>query len=223
MSKIDYQGVFARVRKENLKIVKSQIVNGVIIDDELDTKINNHVDRWEGIISRDDIVSELQTTKTVPTFLAKDPSRQNLTEGIAKEYLERFDEISEVEILPKSGQNSWSIINGVLDRTNNFTKAEKNGHKSIDFRITLSNGKIIFAAHKYTKANGGAQDNQGNDLLAFVVSADQYPDNDYLFVAIGDGEYYTDNKVNGMRAKSDNVIVCSTDNFVSELKRRGVI
>ncbi|NCU34325.1 hypothetical protein EOM27_03315 [Candidatus Saccharibacteria bacterium] len=223
MDKIDYQRVFSRVRRDNLKIVKSQIVGGVITDNDLEVKISNHVNRWEGVISKDDIVREMQTTKTVPTFLAKDPSRQNLTEGIAKEYLEQFDEIREVEILSKSGKNSWSIVDGILDKTDNFTKAEKNGHKSIDFRITLNNGKIIFAAHKYTKDTGGAQDNQGNDLLAFVVSADQYPDDDYLFAAIGDGEYYTDGKMDGMRERSSKVIICNTDNFITELRRRGIL
>ena len=220
---IDYQSVFNRKRQENLQIVKSQIRDGVVVDEELSKKISNHVERWSGIITEEDVINDFMRTRTVPTFLAKDPGKQNLTEQIAKEYLERFPEIETVNILNKSGHNSWCIIEGRLDLRDNFTASQIKGHKTIDFKIKLTNGKYIMAAHKYTKETGGAQDNQRNDLLNFAKNADQYTGNEYLFAAIGDGEYYSENKLRSMFEEAPSVIFCNSDSLVEELRSRGFL
>lgn len=219
----DYQGVFIRKRRENLDIVKSQIRDGHILDSDLEIKINNHAERWSGVLTVQDIIRDFSNTITVPTFLAKDPSKQNLTEGIAKDYLEQLPEIEKVSILNKSGLDSWMIIDGRLDRRNNFTENERKGHKTIDFNIRLANGKNLMAAHKYTKDTGGAQDNQGNDLLDFAINANSYTGDEYIFVAIGDGEYYNVNKLKSIENKAPNVIVCNSESLVQKLKERGVI
>jgi len=77
-----------------------------------------------------------------------------------------------------------------------------NSTKSFDFKM-LEKRSTTFIAHKYIHENGGAQDNQFNDLKYFLVQANKYFDADredlfdsnIKFMAIVDGEYFTNERI----------------------------
>lgn len=72
--------------------------------------------------------------------------------------------------------------------------------KTIDFTGTAVGGTTgkeyrVYMAAKYTQSEGGAQDNQCNDLLSFADTARYWNTNDDeehgIIVLIADGEYYS--------------------------------
>lgn len=86
--------------------------------------------------------------------------------------------IKNIRKLPNGGKNAKHLYHS---------------KKSIDFdgEITGASGKqyyVVFAA-KYTDYEGGAQDNQCNDLLAFASNIDPSPD-DVVIILLSDGKYY---------------------------------
>ena len=77
--------------------------------------------------------------------------------------------------------------------------------KSLDFRW-ISNGYTVYATHKYTRKEGGAQDNQYESvqtlLYAFQnVKAEDLKEEDLnvILLAIVDGPYYTKEKFEELR------------------------
>lgn len=67
--------------------------------------------------------------------------------------------------------------------------------KSIDFTGKAQGASgieyTVFVAAKYTAANGGAQDNQRNDLETFAEAATRIPASDnIIMVLLADGAYY---------------------------------
>lgn len=120
----------------------------------------------------------------------KEPNKQGFHENLAAQYILSFPVVSNFKILPKSGNKALVIANGKIE---NFTiKGKKT--KSIDFEwiIQTKSGKNIkcYASHKYTKEDGGSQDNQHNDLCHFMDQANTTEDENIIFFAICDGEYY---------------------------------
>ena len=89
--------------------------------------------------------------------------------------------------------NSTVIVNGAI-----MTKKQLRDHggateaKTIDFYWKY-NGAEFYAAHKYTKEEGGSQGNQYKDLQTFIKQAGPTTKENTYFVAIADGEFYLQN------------------------------
>lgn len=123
------------------------------------------------------------------SFFAKDPIKQNYTEKIAEDLLG-------VKHLPNNGisfSKEGELCKGCFS----------DNSKSVDF---VRNNTYI--TQKYTRGNGGSQDNQYRDVIQFLT----YGSKRYKVAAYVDGSYYTDEKRNELRklfADNPNVQICS--------------
>lgn len=200
------------LRKQNIKITQKSLS-----ESWLKIKIKNFSEKWG--FSYKKVENEIKDNKIVAASFAKDPSKQNFYQTQALFFLNSMEFVERAEQLPSSGSNSIFIVDGKLLKGSEIL--EKKNHKSIDFKITLKNRRIIFASHKYTKESGGAQDNQRNDLINFVFEAEKYPNNDFIFALIADGEYYKKDKtwIEFVKNKADSKVrILTMENFEDEIK-----
>lgn len=117
----------------------------------------------------------------VRPILAKTASRTVFQEKLQFDVLSKQSKVvSNLVDLPNGGKNALYI----------------EARKSVDFVGYATNNvhryRILIAA-KYTKNDGGSQDNQRNDLIDFAEHApkkDDDTDND-IIVLLADGHYYT--------------------------------
>jgi len=138
----------------------------------------------------DDVVKKINSDAMFASTFATDPAKQNLFEKLAREYIQGIDFISDFKKLSHHGKEALYIVNGSLlggddlSRSGGSTEA-----KSIDFSWKYKDKKF-YAFHKYTRQSGGAQDNQYNDMKAFINHANSSTKGNYYFIAIADGEYF---------------------------------
>ena len=132
-------------------------------------------------------------------YFAKDPKKQNIYEKIAAEFIKKIQGVTDFENL---GNNVLFLSQGSI-----YKKHEKRPYpnaKTIDF-IFQYNSKQIYASHKYTDAEGGAQGSQYKDLKTFIEEARDNKDKDTFFIAIADGPFYQRNDVNAGTIRIDNL------------------
>ena len=130
-------------------------------------------------------------------YFAKNPLKQNICEKTQIEYCTIFG----VNI-----RKPDEIV--YLNSEGNLTnKKSELTTKSIDFIIKL-NGEIYYGYAKYTKENGGSQDNQFIDAQLFAEYASKGKDKFYLLL---DGDYYRNKPI---ISKSNNLIITTTDELV---------
>ena len=134
-------------------------------------------------------------------MFAKDPSKQNIFETGALEFLCSIPGVKSVTKLPAAGPNAIYVDNHVLSlgETGKTTRKGTKS-KSIDFKIELGilgkskRDTTIYAMHKYTEHVGGAQDNQFQDIITFLENVPLKRVE--CFVALLDGNYYTPKMAN---------------------------
>lgn len=208
------QNVFAS-NKRNLSKIKKQRFNKPLPDD-----LKNRIERFVGKFNfndeftYDNVVSLIQSSIIFSAKFIVDAGRQNIFETTAFGFLKKIigKELSDhVEKLPNAGVRSCYVVNGAL--IHNLPRNQRQGQKSIDFRITLDN-LTFYIAHKYTSEDGGAQDNQFNDLLGFITHANKNKDKSLIFVAIADGPYYRGARMLSLQETANkNNNVYATDMF----------
>lgn len=161
-------------------------------------KVNNHAEKFDGLFTYEDIIEQIKTNDIVASMFCKDPSKQNISEKMVEKILG-------IPKLPASGVNSIRFTpDGKLTGVKSIGVS-----KSADF---LFNG--IYFTQKYTAESGGAQDNQYNDVVDFLVKGSI----NYKVGAIVDGEYW-DKKRDALREHfkdNPNVVVVSVDDLVKK-------
>lgn len=161
-------------------------------------KVNNHAEKFDGLFTYEDIIEQIKTNDIVASMFCKDPSKQNISEKMVEKILG-------ISKLPASGVNSIRFTpDGKLTGVKSIGVS-----KSADF---LFNG--IYFTQKYTAESGGAQDNQYNDVVDFLVKGSI----NYKVGAIVDGEYW-DKKRDALREHfkdNPNVVVVSVDDLVKK-------
>jgi len=119
-------------------------------------------------------------------FFAKDPSKQNFYEKIVAK------NIKALSFVEKFVNYSNSVDIFVVD--GKITNERKNDVKSVDFFFTTSeNNKNLnfYCSHKFIKdTQGGAQDNQYNDIRNFLRNCAKVATGDNYYIAICDGAYF---------------------------------
>lgn len=160
--KIDYQGEYKKQLQSNILLVREQIDN-----EDFVLKITNHAIKYDREYS--EVKSKILTDDMYAEIFAKDPAKQ-------------INKVSEFRNLPNSAK--VFVVGGKI------TSERLNDVKSIDFVFKIGD-KNIYASHKYIKAtNGGAQDNQYNDIRNFLRNCDKISSGNDYYLAICDGPYF---------------------------------
>jgi hypothetical protein len=161
------------------------------------TKINNHLERFSGIFTYEDIQNEILHSDIVASLFAKDPSKQNISEKMVEELLK-------IKKLPASGKNCIRF-----NQTGEIVSTSAPSHtKSADFIVDDA-----YITQKYTMETGGAQDNQYDDVVSFLT----YGSQQYKVGALVDGLYWENGKrqelINYFK-DNPNVVILSMDNLL---------
>jgi hypothetical protein len=161
------------------------------------TKINNHLERFSGIFTYEDIQNEILHSDIVASLFAKDPSKQNISEKMVEELLK-------IKKLPASGKNCIRF-----NQAGEIVSTSAPSHtKSADFIVNDA-----YITQKYTMETGGAQDNQYDDVVSFLTCGSQQ----YKVGALVDGLYWENGKrqelINYFK-DNPNVVILSMDNLL---------
>ena len=180
-----------KARKENLINVRKDIDKKWVLE-----KINNFIENRDSDYTVQQIIDQIMKNDLVAEMFAKDPSKQNISEKLCSLYLNW-------KLLPQSGKQA------VRFNTDGNIVATKTlgGGKCADFFI-----KNRYITQKYTGKNtGGAQDNQMDDVITFLINASKK----HKCGACVDGWYWEEagnkEKLKRMFADNPNVIIFSAD------------
>ena len=177
---LDYEAKIRKAYRKNRTDVVRAMDAG-----ELDKKINNFCDKHG--FTRKKVMDEIRNNKIVATFFAKDPSKQRLHERIAADSIKSIKGVNSFKDL---SNNKFHVVKGeiierkILKKRGIYARA-----KTIDFYWKYG-GAEFWAAHKYTKEEGGAQGNQYKDLQEFLIQSKGTKRKKTFFIAIADGEFY---------------------------------
>lgn len=136
--------------------IKARIKNIEELRENIDTpevkiKIRNHAILFGGLMTEKEIREGILSNLIIASKFCKAPSKQNISEKLAGEVLE-------IPKLSSAGKNcirfndEGDIVHSSLGNT-----------KSADFYY-----QGYYATQKYTMSEGGAQDNQRNDVIDFL-------------------------------------------------------
>ena len=121
--------------------------------------------------------------------LAKRKNLEDLRKNITRsDYMKKFKNFA---------YNQGYTIKEVIEKVANSKREHdrlKLTSKSLDFywEVKVDNEVLKFyATHKYTNEGGGAQDHQYNEIISFLNNANQVKKSNISFLAISDGNYYT--------------------------------
>lgn len=204
--KIDYQKEYKKQLQSNILMVRDEIDN-----EDFVLKITNHAEKFDREYS--EVRSKILTDDMYAEIFAKDPAKQNIYEKLAAQYISKLEKVSDFRNLPNSAK--VFVVGGSI------TSERLNDVKSIDFVFKIGD-KNIYASHKYIKAtNGGAQDNQYNDIRNFLRNCDKIQSGYNYFIAICDGPYFdTKIKILNDDFGSENVKAMNIDSledFISSI------
>lgn len=151
-------------RKNNIAEVRKEIDHSWVKE-----KITNHVKAFDGIFSYEDVKNAILTSDIVASKFCKDPSKQNISENLAAEVLG-------LDKLPTQGKRCIRFSD-----SGDIVSTSTGNTKSADF---ILDG--YYATQKYTDGEGGAQDNQRNDVIDFLKRGSIK----HKVAAIVDGAYW---------------------------------
>lgn len=185
---------YVEEQKQLRRIQNIQILRQEIEQKWVSEKIYAYIQRFNGMFSYEQVKQEIINNDIVASFFFKDPSKQNLSEILAMQVLN-------VGKLPSRGKtcirfnDAGEIVSEAAGNT-----------KSADFKL---NG--YYATQKYTNENGGAQDNQKNDVIDFLKRGSLQ----HKVMAVLDGGYWDAHReeLKELFVNNSNVLITS----VSEL------
>ena len=223
MYQTDFITIFVKTKRKNMKIdyqleFKKQLLTNIsLVRDEINNtdfvfKITNHAEKFGREF--DEVKEKIMTDDMYAEMFAKDPAKQNIYEKLAAEYVSKIEGVENFKNLPNSAK--MFVVEGkvIAERLNDV--------KSIDFQFNIGEYNF-YTSHKYIKAlNGGAQDNQYNDIRNFMRNCDKVSTGNDYFIAICDGPYF-DSKLKTLNDdfSSKNVLAMNIDDletFLSQFK-----
>lgn len=184
---VDYELEVSKRLRENVEDVRDSIMTK-----SMQLKITNYAARYN--MSKRYVEQLIIDDINFAQNFAIDPGRQSIHEQIAANHLKNSSMFSmnsgknQFKKLPSAGKNAkYVTIGGVSSKNIDDTK-------SIDFEMKVGE-YIVYATCKYTKGEGGAQDNQYADVKQYVrIAAETYSRDtkkpNEKFIAIVDGGYY---------------------------------
>jgi hypothetical protein len=174
-------------------------------------KMKNWLDRFELTTDLDfnSLKEKIKNDKNFALFFIKDPGKQNLTEKLFADIISNIESVKNFVNHPSN--TNLFVVNGSV------VNQRVDGVKSIDFEW-ITNGRKVYATQKYTNENGGAQDNQKNDIINFLKNCQDNEEN--IFFAILDGNYWKD-KIEYLKGKYGkwNIVICGINEVEGELEK----
>lgn len=190
----DYENYRKKGLKENLE-------NFNVHEAYVSKKIKEFV-QFNPDFTEEQVKNEIINNSMFKRFFLKDPIRQNMYETVVSEYIENIDGVKN---FGKPSPPLYITTNGKLMSKSDIKSQNLDvACKSIDFYWEYD-GKRFYAYHKYAKEPGGHQDNQYEDLLKFIQSANSLKIPDSVFLAIADGEYFNSNDGKVDKKRIDNL------------------
>lgn len=165
-------------------------------------KVENYLERNRFVLKGytvQNIIEKIKTDDCFALYFIKDPNKQNDIEKIIGKELSTTNGINNFVNYPSTIK--LFVVNGEITNNRPITG------KSIDYSCTTNKGRQVYFTQKYTKGNGGAQDNQFQDVVNFLSNT--VGNDECIFVALVNGSYYTEAKMNILKEfERENVIVC---------------
>lgn len=191
---MDYESLKPKefTRKYSLKTNNDEIYNDC---KNFIVKITNYAEKFD--LSRNYLIKKLQEDQALASNFIVDFKKQNPYETFVEKYFKYLDTdiklISNFKHLPVSGPTAKYVYNGLI-QNDKIKKNVQETPPSVDFVWDYSfKGKLMhfYASHKYTHGEGTAQKNQMRDLETFLDHSLKSVTNNNYFIAIMDGNYYT--------------------------------
>ena len=180
---MDYN--YKELYKKQIQINVKEVLKDIDTN-EMRLKISNWADKFG--YNFEEIKDKVINDEIFRCVFAKEPSRQNIYQNIAAKIIESVNGIKNFKVLPSGGKNAYFIINGNIFKGENLISKNQDA-KSIDFYFEYGNFQF-YVSHKYTKDEGGAQDNQYKDIQEFLKNSRDTSLKNTIFLAICDGDYY---------------------------------
>ena len=161
-------------------------------------KIKNHIEAFDGIMTEAEVRDAILTNIIVASKFCKDPGKQNISEKLAIEVLG-------VKKLPSQGKNCIRF-----NDNGDIVSTSSGNTKSADFMY----GEY-YATQKYTDGEGGAQDNQRNDVIDFLKRGSIK----HKVAAIVDGVYWDKYRdvIRAEFANNPNVFITSVTEITEKI------
>lgn len=184
------------VEEKEKELIKNNLedLRNNIPDSDYQYKIDKYCEKFN--FKKEEVIEQIKENDIVASFFMKDPLRQNFIEKMVAELLN-------TNILPQAGKNSIR-----------FNSKGEMGHlktpntsKAADFYINNT-----YITQKYTRGFGGAQDNQYNDVVDFLLKGSQQ----HKVGAILDGSYWEEKRkeLENFFKDNENVSIYSMDYFL---------
>ena len=188
----DYKAIEVALWKHNATEVLSELEQQ---DQSLLEKIETFSENFGYAV--DDVKAQIRNNEMFAATFSKSPTKQGCHKREAKRWLTHNLSGSIVE-LPSSRQDGLYVRDDGEIMEGRMWNDASLPHKSMDFKWT-QNGTIIYAMHKYTKVSGGTQNRQFIDVRDALRKFSHAQDSNIVFIAIVDGDYYTDEKITELR------------------------
>jgi hypothetical protein len=162
--------------------------------DRLRTRILHFAEQFG--IPEADFWRDLDANPTGPlaATLAREARRQNIHENAAAAYIESLPLVSDFCKLPSVGRNALYVNSDGQVLSGQQLAGAPRPSKSIDFQWTTAEINF-YAAQKYTKAGGGNQDNQFNELERLLRNFQGRTNNGVALIVLVDGAYYDESRL----------------------------
>lgn len=213
MSRPDYEGEFIKQLRKNAAAIPAQLAAG---DKNLAKKIATFAERHGYSVGR--IVKKIKEDLVFAAHFAVDPAKQKIHENIAAKHIKKLKNVQNFNQL---SHGALSVLQGaVMSRVELLARGGTSRAKTIDF-MWITCGKRVYASHKYTRGEGGAQDNQYADMQQFIREARDSTLKDTIFIAIADGEYYNKSRIDNLKslANERNVFAIPIEELPALLKK----
>ena len=153
-----------KARKKNIEEVRKDIDKAWVKE-----KIINHMTAFDGLFTYDEIKQQILSNDLIASKFCKDPSKQNISENLAAKVLGWKKQPSQGSKCIRFNDNG-DIVSTSAGNT-----------KSADFQELG-----YYITQKYTEGEGGAQDNQRNDVIDFLKRGSIK----HKVMAVVDGDYW---------------------------------
>ena len=188
---LDFEANEHQQNEANLAAMEAEIAQR---SERLRTRILHFAEQFD--IPEGDFWRDLNANPKGPlaATLAREARRQNIHENAAAAYIGSLSHVSDFHKLPSVGRNALYVNSDGQILSGQQLAGAPRPSKSIDFQWTTAE-ITFYAAQKYTKAGGGDQDNQFNELERLLRNFQGRTNNGMALIVLVDGAYYDENRL----------------------------